>query len=179
MSQEFTQLTLIVPEKRCPRCQRVLAVSAFGRDKGRPHGASNYCRECRMQYEREWREQNPERAKERAAQKTRKAIEWQLRNPEQTLAIRARYRQRRRAEIRMSDQARRSGGTDLTAERWAEIVASYGGRCLACGTTKEITMDHIVPISLGGKTESANVQPLCRRCNSKKWAKIIDFRPAE
>lgn len=180
MLNEFTQLPLLAPEKRCPRCLRVLPVSAFGRHKGRLYDASTYCRQCRMEYEHDWRQDNPEQAKERAAQKSRKAIEWHRHNPEQTLAIRARYRQRRRAEIRMSDQARRSGGSNaLTVAQWDEIVAFYGNRCLACGAIEKITMDHIVPVSLGGKTEAANVQPLCRHCNSKKSTKIIDYPPKD
>ena len=34
-----------------------------------------------------------------------------------------------------------------------------------------------VPVSLGGTTYEENVQPLCGRCNTKKGAKTIDFRP--
>lgn len=37
----------------------------------------------------------------------------------------------------------------------------------------EATVDHIVPWIMGGKTDDANAQILCRECNSKKGAKII------
>ena len=40
----------------------------------------------------------------------------------------------------------------------------------------KLSVDHIVPLSLGGSNDISNIQPLCRACNSIKWAKIIDFR---
>lgn len=40
--------------------------------------------------------------------------------------------------------------------------------CVNCGTDKNLSIDHIIPWSLGGKTEYENLQVLCRSCNSKK-----------
>jgi 5-methylcytosine-specific restriction endonuclease McrA len=34
-------------------------------------------------------------------------------------------------------------------------------------------MDHIVPVSKGGKTEESNLQTLCRRCNRTKARKLV------
>ncbi|MEF3168183.1 MAG: HNH endonuclease [Deltaproteobacteria bacterium] len=45
------------------------------------------------------------------------------------------------------------------------------GICFYCGrkvTPTELTMDHIVPISRGGKSEKNNLVPCCKECNSKK-----------
>jgi len=41
-------------------------------------------------------------------------------------------------------------------------------RCKYCKTTKDLTVDHKVPVSLGGTNEDSNLQCLCSRCNSKK-----------
>lgn len=41
-------------------------------------------------------------------------------------------------------------------------------RCLTCGGYKDLSIDHIYPISKGGATELANLQTLCRSCNSNK-----------
>ncbi len=45
------------------------------------------------------------------------------------------------------------------------------GRCYYCGTSfspRELTMDHIVPLSRGGKSKKGNVVTACRDCNNKK-----------
>lgn len=54
-------------------------------------------------------------------------------------------------------------------------------RCQLCGckvrrtkewNTRQATIDHIVPIALGGEHSYANVQTACMECNSKKGATI-------
>ena len=37
----------------------------------------------------------------------------------------------------------------------------------------EATVDHKLPWILGGKTDDANAQILCRECNSRKGSRII------
>lgn len=44
-----------------------------------------------------------------------------------------------------------------------------GHRCRKCGRyNKDLEIDHIVPISKGGKSTYDNLQTLCRRCNLEK-----------
>lgn len=50
------------------------------------------------------------------------------------------------------------------------------GFCLCCGSNESLTVDHIVPVSRGGKNSLSNFQTLCRSCNSRKGTKYIDFR---
>ena len=45
-------------------------------------------------------------------------------------------------------------------------------RCQWCGATENLTVDHIYPERHGGGTELSNLQTLCRRCNSRKGARI-------
>jgi 5-methylcytosine-specific restriction protein A len=45
------------------------------------------------------------------------------------------------------------------------------GRCYYCGKSfpsRSLTMDHIVPLSRGGKSKKGNVVPACKDCNNKK-----------
>ncbi len=49
--------------------------------------------------------------------------------------------------------------------RLAKEVCYYCGRSTSC---KELTMDHIVPISRGGKSTKSNLVPACKECNNKK-----------
>lgn len=41
-------------------------------------------------------------------------------------------------------------------------------RCQYCGTTEELTLDHVIPKSRGGKTSWDNLATACKRCNSRK-----------
>jgi len=76
--------------------------------------------------------------------------------------------------------------------RWQELVDRDGDRCAICGCKVEPsdiwinekgrkcfgrkypTVDHIVPLKMGGTDELDNVQLLCKRCNSSKGAKCVN-----
>lgn len=47
-----------------------------------------------------------------------------------------------------------------------------GWKCLHCGTTERLSLDHIHPWSLGGEDTLVNLQTLCRPCNSRKGARV-------
>ncbi len=40
--------------------------------------------------------------------------------------------------------------------------------CTICHSTKDLTLDHIKPLSQGGLSIPSNAQVLCRKCNSRK-----------
>jgi 5-methylcytosine-specific restriction endonuclease McrA len=40
--------------------------------------------------------------------------------------------------------------------------------CTYCGSAKDLTLDHVMPKSRGGKTSWENLITACKRCNSKK-----------
>ena len=41
-------------------------------------------------------------------------------------------------------------------------------KCEHCSATEDLTIDHIIPISKGGKHEKENYRILCRSCNSRR-----------
>ena len=57
------------------------------------------------------------------------------------------------------------------------------GECYYCHRTvgrENLTMDHIVPLSRGGKSKKGNIVPACKDCNNKKkyllpleWAEYL------
>lgn len=42
------------------------------------------------------------------------------------------------------------------------------GKCQYCGATSDLTLDHVVPRSRGGKSSWDNLVTACKSCNSKK-----------
>jgi 5-methylcytosine-specific restriction endonuclease McrA len=44
--------------------------------------------------------------------------------------------------------------------------------CSYCGSTHDLTGDHITPLTLDGLNTPSNIRVLCRSCNSSKGAKL-------
>lgn len=108
----------------------------------------------------------------------KQSLAWSHNNHELVLSVKAKYRATHQDEIKVihthRNHARLIG--DLTHEQWAEIKRSNGFMCVMCGRKEpeiKLTLDHIVPISKGGKHTASNVQPLCKSCNSSKGSRLI------
>ena len=69
--------------------------------------------------------------------------------------------QDRMASRRISDETR------------SMVIVRDGGRCRRCRRATNLEIDHVVPISKGGSSEENNLQTLCRRCNRRKWKKML------
>ncbi len=73
-------------------------------------------------------------------------------------------------EENASTRYKRDGGSTTARKKVREkLVELYGEKCVDCGRSDvQLTLDHIHPISLGGKNEVANCQLLCVPCHTKK-----------
>ena len=62
------------------------------------------------------------------------------------------------------------------------VLARDGYRCQYCGSTRHLTLDHVIPRSRGGVTSWDNVVTSCAPCNTRKGAKLpheVDMAPAK
>jgi 5-methylcytosine-specific restriction endonuclease McrA len=71
-----------------------------------------------------------------------------------------------------SEQIRRerAKARELRASPWWKRRCS-GGVCHYCGAVvgaKALTMDHVVPLIRGGRSNKGNLVPTCKPCNDKK-----------
>jgi 5-methylcytosine-specific restriction endonuclease McrA len=48
------------------------------------------------------------------------------------------------------------------------IFRRDGNACGYCGSTKDLTLDHVFPKSRGGKTQWENLVTACKKCNTYK-----------
>jgi len=64
----------------------------------------------------------------------------------------------------------RAKARQLRAGQWWKRKRS-AGICHYCGKRfppKELTMDHVIPLSRGGRSEKFNLVPCCKACNTQK-----------
>ena len=67
-------------------------------------------------------------------------------------------------------KAEKDKAKTLRKSRWWQSKCSKG-ICYYCETIvspSHLTMDHVLPLSQGGKTTKGNLVPCCKSCNSKK-----------
>ncbi len=64
----------------------------------------------------------------------------------------------------------------ISSKKRMSIFNRDGNKCLRCGTKENLTIDHIVPLVLGGRNRVENFQTLCKGCNEDKGREVIDYR---
>jgi 5-methylcytosine-specific restriction endonuclease McrA len=71
-------------------------------------------------------------------------------------------------------RAERNKARALRKTRWWQQTTA-SGTCHYCGQKvgiKKLTMDHIVPLSRGGRSTKGNLVPCCKKCNTDKKANL-------
>ena len=114
-------------------------------------------------YKRAYYDQNREQVVARSK-------EWAEDNLEQIKRFKANNRRKRRA-------AKNAGSGHFTVEEFEALCSVYGHACLCCGVTgRKLEADHVVPLTKGGSDDISNIQPLCGKCNRRKFTAVIDYR---
>lgn len=91
--------------------------------------------------------------------------DWAQRNPDKARAGSLLYYRRK------VQNGGRLSGADKAA-----LFEEADHRCLVCGTSEELQLDHVVPVSAGGSNDRGNRQVLCRRHNAEKGNRTINYR---
>jgi 5-methylcytosine-specific restriction endonuclease McrA len=166
----------------CLGCSRI--ASKIGRLDGR-HKIRKYAdmtdaqKEKHLARYRAWAKANPDRCKSRNkahrernrafyAQKQSlyrqnnpdKYKQWQKANPEKVLAN---WTKRRKTLI----------ANGIFAISKKEITQLLQSPCFYCKSDKSGTIDHVVPLSKGGRHSIGNLLPACMDCNQRKSAMFL------
>jgi 5-methylcytosine-specific restriction endonuclease McrA len=57
---------------------------------------------------------------------------------------------------------------------WARLCDRWGCACAYCGARpRTLSLDHIIPLTRGGRHTIGNLLPSCRSCNSSKGNKLL------
>lgn len=168
---------------KCIKCDKTFDESNFYNDRSKPNGKKPRCKACdklsrdpekRRKYEKEYWS-DPER-KEKKKAHVKKSM---IKNMEKHKRKRKEYL---KTEAGINTQ-RKAGQVTRCKEKGAYIehidpLSLYheqNGVCYMCLEQfdfKDMEMDHLIPISRGGKHEASNVKMCCKKCNLKKGVKL-------
>jgi 5-methylcytosine-specific restriction endonuclease McrA len=84
--------------------------------------------------------------------------------------------QRERAKVSANKRRALTVG-DLTTDQWYEVLEEFDNCCAYCQARDvSLAIEHVVPLSRGGRHTKGNVVPACKSCNSSKGAKsLLEF----
>lgn len=91
---------------------------------------------------------------------------------------REKKREKRRQEYQDQRMANDAEHAKVTRAMRYDVLRRDGFRCVRCGRGREdgvkLHVDHIVPVSRGGKSTMDNLQTLCEDCNCGKGNKYLE-----
>lgn len=91
------------------------------------------------------------------------AIDYARKHPEVGQATKNRRKARKR----------KAGMFIVSGADWLRLCTRYRHCCAYCGAMRSLTMDHVIPISRGGRHSIGNLVPACGPCNSSKSGRFI------
>ncbi len=142
--------------KACSRCKQILSYKAFNKDKSSATGYQDRCRNCEKIVRKNYYLAHKQSEISRVSN-------WH-KSTEQGKARRKRARLNRQALIRNAESK------FITRKEFIRLAASP---CFYCGSSKDLTLDHIIPLSRGGRHSIGNLVSACNICNATKNAKFI------
>lgn len=91
---------------------------------------------------------------------------------------REKKREKRRQEYQDRRMANDAEHAKVTRAMRYDVLRRDGFKCVRCGRGREdgvkLHVDHIVPVSRGGKSTMDNLQTLCEDCNCGKGNKYLE-----
>jgi hypothetical protein len=135
-----------------------------------------------------WRRKNPELSRsislasyrKHTAQRCEDSRRWYAKNRKRANRRARNWKAKNRARCVAYRYARahreKQNGGNFTQAQWKALCDLFDKHCVCCLRVRKLTVDHILPVALGGSNDIKNIQPLCKRCNLIKSRKYIDYR---
>lgn len=157
--------------RTCTKCKQVKPYSSFGKTNRTTSGTISRCKQCESKRGKIRYQEIKEKAKEDARL-------YRVKNYDKRIAIERKSRLKNKEKNRPSKNARQSirnktlsKTSYLILEK--ELRKIYTSPCFMCGSAKNQSLDHVIPISRGGTHSVGNIMTLCKNCNASKNARTI------
>lgn len=146
--------------KKCIRCLKIKPLEEFNSSKTYTYA---YCRFCVKKYAKEYEAKNKDaiaiRKKAYYLKNREKILSQQKQYKKDFPLVQAKAGQKRRI-TKMSNDTRYIKNSELNALR--------NSCCYYCGSYVDISIDHVIPVSRGGRHSIGNLVAACKPCNSSK-----------
>lgn len=158
-------------QRHCIKCGFVKPFSEFHKNKRTSTGVHNVCKICHNAAAKLRYQQQGVRLRQLMADQRLADYDYRL---EIERASRARRKEAQRPLKNARQQIRnrliQGKKFQVTAQ---EIARLYKNPCFRCGTYKQLSIDHIIPLVKGGNHSIGNLMTLCRPCNASKGKKFL------
>ena len=157
--------------KKCKICETTKSINQFAKNATCKDGVGTYCIEC-----------NRKRGKKRYQEKREFLIkqqqDYRKNNYDVRIEVERKARKKNKEKYRPTRNERQLRRARVIKEKTflllkKEIIKLYSDPCFNCKSTKNQSIDHIIPISRGGSHSIGNLITLCRSCNSSKNNKFM------
>lgn len=166
----------------CIKCKENKPLENFYKDKQKKSGFKPRCKECeklyidrerRSEYEKKYWGERKERRADIVKRSTEKNSQKHKKKRKEYLKTDAGINTQRK-----SGQVTRCKKAGVYVEHVGplSLYSAQGGICYLCDnkfTFKDMEIDHVIPVSKGGKHEPENVKMCCGTCNRRKGAKSL------
>jgi 5-methylcytosine-specific restriction endonuclease McrA len=188
MQQPVRKIVEGIPYKRCSKCHQWLTYDKYAKSQANSvDGLLDQCRECRHQHYVQHRNTYINRAKQYKKDHPQETAQYRkdylITHPDKLNIWHTTYR-RKFPEIksfhnRQTNYKRRLNIAEdkITSQEWLELCQLLEYHCAYCDEVipfNKLTMDHIIPLSRGGKHCITNILPACNSCNCSKGSKTLE-----
>lgn len=177
-----TALVINAPSKQCTACMSVFPATLDYFHKSKyADGFTAKCKSCRSTQRKKHYSKNKDRLLMQsreyyAANKLecrKRSEDWKRRNAEKYKSLVSAWKANNKDKVWSTKTRRRELEKSEFVVTAKDMLRLKNSVCATCGSQDQIEIDHIIPLSRGGKHSIGNLQPLCRFHNRSKGSKFV------